>query len=94
MADTPIPEYVPPLGVDPVNVVGAQFIHCVGNVFIDTTGKGFTVTRTEAEVAEHELFSTVTEYVPAVEILIDCVEALFDHVLPEEAEEVNVTAPP
>ena len=46
------------------------------------------------DVAEQEPFETVTEYVPLVVTVIDCVVAPFDQVFPVADEDVRTTEPP
>jgi hypothetical protein len=61
---------------------------------VGVLGVGFTVTVVPAEVEEQPLVVFVTEYVPEVDTVIDCVVAPVDHVFPEAILEVNVTFPP
>ena len=57
-------------------------------------GVEVTVTTTLADVALQAPEVTVTERVPELLTVIDCVVAPFDHTLPVELLELRVTLPP
>ena len=42
--DTPVPEYVPPVGVPVANTNESALVHLAANAVFDTTGKALTVT--------------------------------------------------
>jgi hypothetical protein len=85
-----------PVALDDVNTTDppAQNVVTPPAEIVGVAGTGFTVTVVGADVAEHVPFDTVTEYVPDVETVIDCVVAPVDQVFPVALEDVNTTDPP
>lgn len=72
----------------PVQKVVGPLAEMVGNAPCTTT----VMVLEGVEVQPDEVY--VTEYVPEVETVMDCVVAPFDQVLPVADEDVNVTVPP
>lgn len=65
-------------------------------LIIGAAGIGFTVTTVGDEEGDTQPFPsvTVTEYEPAEETDIDCVNSPVDHIFPPVEEDVNVTEEP
>jgi hypothetical protein len=85
-----------PVALEDVNTTDppAQKVKGPPAEIVGVASNGFTVTVVGADVAEHVPFDTVTEYVPEVETVIDCVVAPVDQVFPVALEDVNTTDPP
>lgn len=63
-------------------------------VIVGVGGNAFTVTTCDAAALVQPKAVTVSVYVPAVDTVILCVVAPFDHIFPVLADEVRVTDPP
>lgn len=92
----PFDHVLPDAALD-VNVTEPPSQNVVGPVadIVGALGMVLTVTVVAAEGADvHPFTVCVTVKLPAVETVIDCVVAPFDHKLPVAALEVRVTLPP
>lgn len=90
-------DQVLPVEAEEVNATLPPVQNVVGPllVIVGAGGIVLTVTVTGTEAAEvHPPAVAVTENVPELETVMDGVRAPFDHVLPVDADEVNVTVCP
>ena len=96
---TPVPPYVPPAGLPPVNVIGEPFMHAVEGTVSETDGVGFTVIvfvpvpeQPDAFVYEYEIVNVPAPAVAGLNEFPDTPVPLY--VPPDGDPPDNVTALP